>query len=97
MPRLVDWVDQAILYLHLIGGSDANSRVKLRDFGIRTATDLLLAWKKAEDRKDNSLQSLKQLLGGEDQLNRLEVIRDALSDDEWMNVVSEWRKDRPPK
>ena len=97
VPRLVDWVDQAILYLHLIGGSDANSRVKLRDFGIRTATDLLLAWKKAEDRKDNSLQSLKQLLGGEDQLNRLEVIRDALSDDEWMNVVSEWRKDRPPK
>lgn len=46
VPRLVDWVDQAILYLHVVNedGTEANSwpavRTRLRRYGIRTATDL---------------------------------------------------------
>ncbi|WP_067897654.1 hypothetical protein [Nocardia vaccinii] len=51
--RLVDWIDQAQLYLHLppenkkgVGGDSGDvgpelSRRKLREYGIRTATDVL--------------------------------------------------------
>lgn len=94
VPRLVDWVDQAILYLHLIGGADSSARIKLRDYGIRTATDLMLAWEQANVRHDESLQSLRTLLGSEGHLYRLEVIRDTLSDDEWMKEVTCWRNGR---
>jgi hypothetical protein len=38
--RLVDWIDQSILLLHL-GGSEQVLAPKLRQRGIRTATDLL--------------------------------------------------------
>lgn len=97
VPRLIDWVDQAILYLHLIGGSD-DKRTKLREYGIRTATDLLLAWNKVEARPDKAeMADFKKLLGGasEKPPYRLEVIRDALSDDEWFATVSCWRGDQP--
>lgn len=43
VERLVDWVDQAILFLHLGKkgkGEEESDRDKLRKFGIRTATDL---------------------------------------------------------
>ncbi len=45
--RLVDWIDQAALYLHLgpvKNGTDPSSRSRLRAMGIRTATDLERAW-----------------------------------------------------
>jgi hypothetical protein len=52
---LVDWVDQALLYLCVPGkppqrrdgppaGSELSARDKLRMFGIRTATDLIRVW-----------------------------------------------------
>jgi hypothetical protein len=48
---LVDWVDQALLYLcvpeklrALPGGQDPQPRDELRIFGIRTATDLIRVW-----------------------------------------------------
>lgn len=93
VPRLMDWIDQAVLYLHLVGGEDTKSRAKLRDFGIRTATDLIRAWDGAEKRKE--LDAFKKLLGGDSAPHRLEVIRDALSDDEWFDTVSWWRRDEP--
>jgi len=37
--RLVDWVDQSLLHLHL-GESNATAREKLRRLGVRTATDI---------------------------------------------------------
>lgn len=95
VPRLMDWVDQAILYLHLIGGSDENARVTLREYGIRTATDLMLAWDKAHDRGPQEMIGFKKLLGGTEPPYRLEVIRDALSDDEWFAAISCWRRDAP--
>ena len=94
VPRLVDWMDQAILYLHVIqmDTTDAQqpAREKLRQYGIRTATDLLACWKAAEDRKE--LLEFKQLLGATKPY-RLEVIRDALLDDEWLERVQDWRND----
>lgn len=43
VERLVDWVDQSLLYLHLGDGNSKDgkeNREKIRLFGIRTATDL---------------------------------------------------------
>jgi tetratricopeptide (TPR) repeat protein len=95
VPRLIDWLDQAILFLHVAGDSDSQARVKLREYGIRTATDLLQTWQRAEDRGAAELTAFKKLLGGEAPLYRLEVIRDALLDDEWMRTVRCWRDDHP--
>lgn len=98
VPRLMDWLDQSILYLHVTGGSDEVALATLRDYGIRTATDLEIAWARAAQRGDDALAALKKILGGEAPLYRLEVIRDALSDDEWYAMVKNWRDDRerPP-
>jgi hypothetical protein len=95
VPRLIDWVDQAILYLHVTGGPSNDARGKLRDYGIRTATDLLQSWTQAEDRGPDELIAFKKLLGGESPPYRLEVIRDALMDDEWMKTVWCWRAEKP--
>ncbi len=91
VPRLIDWVDQAVLYLHLVGGSDHDARSTLRNYGIRTATDMLRAWDKASERGEHEMEAFKKLLGGENPPFRLEVMRDALSDDEWMGTLSCWR------
>ncbi len=51
VERLIDWIDQSLLYLHLPPNSskDVNaSREKLRLFGIRTATDLEDLFKSGE-------------------------------------------------
>jgi tetratricopeptide (TPR) repeat protein len=95
VPRLVDWMDQAILYLHVIGndtvqGQQQPAREKLREYGIRTATDLLACWDAADHRKE--LDEFKQLLG-DSKPYRLEVVRDALLDDEWLERVQDWRND----
>ena len=95
VPRLIDWMDQAILYLHLAGGTDNKARAKLRDYGIRTATDLLRTWDEAVNRDPPDIDSFKKLLGETGPPYRLEVIRDALLDDEWMEAVLCWRKDEP--
>lgn len=45
--RLVDWIDQACLYIRVDGGpgdDDGGDRAVLRRYGIRTATDLLDAF-----------------------------------------------------
>jgi tetratricopeptide (TPR) repeat protein len=95
VPRLVDWVDQAILYLHLVGGSDDKARARLREYGIRTATDLLRTWDecKARNAGGTEFAAFKALLGDGNAPYRLEVIRDALIDDEWMKVILSWRRD----
>ena len=49
--RLVDWIDQAFLLIHL----DNADRTQLRGVGIRTATDLLKAFSTAERSGDDAL------------------------------------------
>ena len=54
ISRLVDWVDQALLYLRVSGaGKDGGDRARLRRIGIRTATDLLDAFE-SDNRHDRS-------------------------------------------
>ncbi|MCP4361116.1 MAG: hypothetical protein GY796_24170 [Chloroflexi bacterium] len=102
VSRLIDWVDQGVLYLHLVDiiltvDEDEEQPTgikkalhKLRRYGIRTATDLEGACKAAKKRKELGI-----LLGildePGDQVKRLQVILDTLSDDEWMAYIREWR------
>ena len=100
----MDWIDQAILHLHLVGGSETDARTILRDYGIRNATDFLRAWDEAEARSKppngdpQEFENFRKLLGRDTKPYRLDVIRDALRDDEWMRTVTHWREntERPP-
>jgi hypothetical protein len=96
LPTLVDWVDQAILYLH-VGerryaseqegvevSKEPGAMIKqLRSYGIRTATDLQQAYDAA--RKRCLGEKFLNILGTEaEKPKRLQVILDAIEDDEWM-------------
>jgi hypothetical protein len=123
--RLVDLVDQAILYLHVRGPveigtvtehtqenegeeshaaenqeSKNNKKTKksgergalkyLRQYGIRTASDLVRVFESADDEET---KKLLDLLGPKDKSKprRLRVILDALEDDEWFEYIRQWR------
>lgn len=47
VARLVDWMDQAILLVHLPYDDDEAARKQLQRLGIRTATDMEAAWEEA--------------------------------------------------
>jgi hypothetical protein len=47
VARLVDWIDQAILLIHLPDETQDDTRSRLQVLGIRTATDLEAAWAEA--------------------------------------------------
>ena len=107
VPRIVDWLDQAILYLHLAtpyasldsaGEKEqkiASLRRTLRNYGIRTATDLLAAFQQAKDRNKTE-EFLKQLRGEfpETSIEPVQVIIDVMNDDEWFDHVRHWRQNR---
>jgi hypothetical protein len=50
--RIIDWVDQAILYTHLSQDDDLKYRAKLRAHGIRTASGFLYAYDRSECQHD---------------------------------------------
>ncbi|MDQ4069184.1 MAG: hypothetical protein M3203_06905, partial [Actinomycetota bacterium] len=98
--RLVDFVDQAILYLHLRGPVDASkndgdaeeARRLLGRYGIRTATDLEQAYALASARSSGEGARLLALLDPpEATVHRLRVVMDAMEDDQWMVHVRNWR------
>lgn len=96
LPRLVDWVDQSILYLHAKDSLIAESADKekksagdlkalsqmLHAYGIRTATDL-----------EKTEKNLIKALGEEkpEEAKRLQVIYESLKDDEWLSHIQNWR------
>ncbi|TDO50671.1 hypothetical protein EV643_104164 [Kribbella sp. VKM Ac-2527] len=95
--RLVDWVDQAILYLH-VAGPTANgkhtspaARANLRRLGIRTATDLqTICTRYPSGPVFNQLgQAVSD--GQNDDNCTLNLLLASLQDDEWMNYVHSWR------
>jgi hypothetical protein len=99
VPRLVDWVDQAILYLHLTppapAGPGPDDRARLRAYGIRTATDLETAHDAAKLRsKAEDGEGLLRVLDASPDARppRLRVVLDALHDDEWLTYVRHWRR-----
>lgn len=93
VDRLIDWVDQSLLYMHLgkskarVGESD---RDKLRRFGIRTATDL----EDALGAKDEELvKRLEYLLNAEKQEEPsiLRCIQATFKDEPNLYHVREWK------
>jgi hypothetical protein len=90
---LIDWVDQAILYLHTRTNSTAEntSALKiLKSYGIRTATDLEISYNLAIKRKEED-KFLNIVPGAENSSKPVQVILDALTDDEWMKSIKNWR------
>lgn len=98
--RLVDWVDQAILYIHCPSddeeraetGRKAGPQVRrlLRDYGIRTATDLVRAHTAACDRPDGEKEfhSIVRQRAGQPPV--LQVILDSLADEDWIQNLTYW-------
>jgi hypothetical protein len=101
--QLVDWVDQAILFLHA-GPRDAHDGTGreetlgvLRAYGIRTATDVVNAVRSADARKDRA--ELMTVLtwkppGVEGGPPRLQVIYDVIRDEQWMPNLLRWHSDK---
>ena len=97
-PRLVDWIDQGILYLHFGWSADegvtsrTESLRRLRAYGIRTATDLEQAHWEATNR--GQLDAFLDILPGFEgspALPRLSVVLDTIRDEEWMTNLRYWR------
>ena len=90
VPRLVDWTDQAILFLHLGGEEAAVKRLRLH--GIRTATDLEHAYAAAVARGPDAERELLNMLPteGDGDPPRLRVILDTMTDEEWMDALRYW-------
>ena len=93
VPRLVDWVDQAILYLH-VKETAAKLQKELRKNGIRTATDLLRVYDLAQKRGCRKLNAMLETLSPtrDSKVNQLQLVIDSLSDDEWLEYVKNWRR-----
>lgn len=99
LQRLIDWVDQAILFIHLSsltensedGGNEL--RMKLKRSGIRTATSLdnafnlvaCLANQKAVTGDTGLIFNVKELA-------HIGLVLEALSNDDWLASLQHWRK-----
>jgi hypothetical protein len=96
--RLVDWVDQAILYLHVVGPtangkrSSPAARANLRRLGIRTATDLQTICTRYPDGPVFDQLGLAVSDGENSHNCTLNLLLASLQDDEWMNYVHSWRR-----
>jgi hypothetical protein len=87
-PRLVDLVDQAILYLHAQdrGAGEPGFLKTLKCCGVRTATDL--------ERVAPMLGPSAGLVLSPELQHRVRVLCEALEDDEWMEHLRSWHKYR---
>lgn len=93
-PRVVDLVDQAILYLHVraaTGQEPQTALQTLRRIGVRTATDLVEV---EQSTPAALLPAFYNVLGTEAELPRLRMICLAIADDEWMPQLTHWRDTR---
>ncbi len=80
VPRLIDWIDQAVLHQHV----PTAALTALRELGIRTATDYLQVCD-----NDAALAELKastKLPGF-----RPTLLRTVLEGDEWLSYIENWR------
>jgi hypothetical protein len=82
VPRLIDWVDQAILLQHV----PERTAQRLRGLGIRTATDYLQV--STDERAFNHVNGV---LAKEGDLNA-ELLRIVLNGDEWLSYIENWRQ-----
>jgi hypothetical protein len=104
IARLVDWLDQAVLYLHVSGGApwaaaDADAAGEpgkspyewLRLCGIRTATDFMDTYKPACGVRKNAGVFERLQAMGRLPSGFFDVVYDAMEDDEWIEALRHWR------
>ena len=82
VPRLIDWVDQAILLQHV----PERAAQTLRGLGIRTATDYLQV--SADER---AFKHVSRVLAKDGDLSA-ELLRIVLDGDEWLSYIRNWRQ-----
>lgn len=95
--RIVDWVDQAILYTQLgsekISGDESadkrTQRQRLSEHGIRTASALVAAYEKSKIRDD--VDAFEQILPG-DGRSRVRGLIDTLATNTNLELVRQWRR-----
>jgi hypothetical protein len=91
--RIVDWVDQAILYTHLgvePGGQTTDSRRGiLRSHGIRTATSLIEAYRKSKSYHDQD--AFEGLLKGNGR-SQIRTLADTLETNTNLELIRTWRR-----
>ena len=90
--RIIDWTDQAILYLHL-GPDDAakdgkTARQRLREHGIYTASGLIESYRKAGDNSDRS--QFEAILPGAER-SRIKSLVDTIQTNPNVALIQEWR------
>lgn len=84
VDRLVDWIDQAFLYLRV---TNKDERATLRGYGIRSATDLLDVFK-----DDDLATEMKSLLNKKDgQPSRIPSLVAALQRERNLQHVQAWK------
>jgi hypothetical protein len=97
VERLVDWIDQSILYLHLgkpVVDDAESPREQLRRYGIRTATDLedvLEPISHAPDELARIAKLERLLTTGPDDPSVLRSIQAALRSEPNLRYVRAWR------
>ena len=99
-PRLVDWVDQAVLQLYVppqASGQDREAALdeELRGIGVRTATDLLQLCD-GEHTDEHVIDELRQISRvHNDGTSRAEIVAMSMADDHWIGPLLNWRQNRP--
>jgi len=82
VPRLIDWLDQALLYQHV-----PESMTTLRRAGVRTATDFLRV---VND--DDAREELIGIAASDGKTIPTTLLRKVLEKEEWLAYVSNWRE-----
>lgn len=90
--RIIDWVDQAILYTHLgpeqPGEGEPSRRGILRAHGIRTATALVEAYNRSEEHND--CPALENILPG-DGRKLMRSLVDTIGTNPNLRMIQAWR------
>ena len=87
VDRLVDWIDQAFLYLRVEDTKTEKRRALLRSYGVRNATDLL-------DLMSGSADDYAQLLSAEGEPSRMRALVATLSSEPNFQHVRAWKRNR---
>jgi hypothetical protein len=96
--RIVDWIDQAYLYLRVGGGNVEGvetDRARLRRLGIRTATDLIDACEAGRRHDANFYDPFLRVLNADpSEPSAIEGLRRALEGEVNLWHIREWKKHR---
>lgn len=88
VDRIIDWIDQAFLYLRVEDTKESKPRALLRSYGIRNATDLL------DVMKGDDAASYEQLLDRDGEPSRMRALVATLETERNFQHVRAWKSYR---